>query len=160
MNDSKLKSLIFLCQISNLSVNDFQTVVKWKDNNVVKRLLEETSTLAKAEFRTTGLLEYYAARFHPRIYLLFFVRSNNGEIVCPLKTRINQVAPNDDEKGLIILDGTHGDPIKGWYGKAIFSIDKDYDQQQNPYGITGQQHPQGISGQQQQYQQPFWTVTG
>ena len=127
MNDSKLKSLIFLCQISNLSVNDFQSVVKWKDNNVVKRLLEETSTLAKAEFWTTGLLEYFAARFHPRIYLLFFVRSNNGEIVCPLKTRINQVAPNDDEKGLIILDGTHGDPIKGWYGKAIFSIDKDYD---------------------------------
>ena len=26
-----------------------------------------------------------------------------------------------------MLDGTHGDPIKGWHGKAIFTMSKDYD---------------------------------
>jgi len=112
---------------SGLSENSWNVIKGWKNDKVSETVRGEFSKIDKEWVWNIELLEMYCAiTERTSTYIQYFLRSSAGDIVCPVKTRANQVAPDETDHVIMIVDGAiQLSHKREFVGKALFTLKSD-----------------------------------
>ena len=98
------------------------TIIRnWKEQGVAERVRSEDSRIDHDLAWNIELLEWFLDLTNRTKYIQYFMRSSRGDFISPVKTRLNQEAPFEDEQVILILDGAiqRGN---SFIGKALFTL--------------------------------------